>query len=65
MTEMDIVIHPEPKKEKVRWGLYIDRDVHDEVMAIANRSGVSYNNAINHIIRSGIKALRDGGKWGN
>ena len=52
-----LIIEPNTKPEKTRTGLYLDRELHEEVKAIAQRSGTSYNEAISTLVKKGIESL--------
>lgn len=53
----EIILQPKPRKEKVQWGIYIDKEMHDKVKDISRRSSVSYNEAINQVLEAGMDAL--------
>lgn len=53
----EIILQPKLKKEKVQWGIYIDKELHDRVKDISRRSSVSYNEAINQVLEAGMAAL--------
>lgn len=52
-----VILPQRNKKDKVQWGIYIDKVMHDKVKDLARRSSVSYNEAINQVLEAGIQAL--------
>jgi len=47
------------KPEKSRAGLYLDKDLHDELTYIAEASGVSFNEAAIELIKTGIETAKN------
>jgi len=54
-----ILLNVEPKKEKIRWGLYLDKELHVVVKEIAEANDLSYNETVNALIRAGINASKE------
>jgi len=55
----NILLKVEPKKEKIRWGLYLDKELHEVVREIAELNDLSYNETVNALIKAGIKASKE------
>ena len=59
MSTENILLKVEPKKEKIRWGLYLDKELHEVVREIAELNDLSYNETVNALIKAGIKASKE------
>jgi len=59
MENSNIVLQAEPKPQKARAGLYLDKELHEAVKGIAARSGISYNETVIELIKAGIKSHQE------
>ena len=45
------------RSERKRSGLYLERHVFDEIMVIADREGLSFNETAHQLLEVGLKAV--------
>lgn len=46
------------KPQKTRSGLYLDKDLHDQVKSVAEHNGLSYNETLVLLIKRGLETSK-------